>query len=89
MNNFIRKRPKKIRENIEQNSLSKSSDKVFDFDKALEETNENTLIFPIDEDAINFGTWIQLYHPNFFEGGYKGYARFFLWLVYSIFVLCI
>ena len=29
---------------------------------------DNDLEFPIEEDAINLGVWLQLNHPNFFDG---------------------
>ena len=63
----------------------------FDFDKPSADSNAyvNTLEFPIEEDPLNLGTWIQLYHPNFFDGSLKGHLRYAFWLIFTLAVLVV
>ena len=54
--------------------------------KKEEQTNkkmEFTLAFPIEEDMVNLGSWLLLYHPKFFTENIWGHTRFFFWLVFS------
>ena len=65
------------------------SNTIIDFDKKeLNERGEEELIFPIDDhDAINMGVWIQLHHPNFFDGNWKDHLRYVFWLVSTFIIM--
>ena len=50
---------------------------------------EFTLAFPIEEDMVNLGSWLLLYHPKFFTENFWGHMRFFFWFVFSCLILSI
>ena len=41
------------------------------------------LVFPLDEDMVNLGVWMQLNHPNFFDKTIRGHLRYLFWLVFT------
>lgn len=41
-------------------------------------------VFDLEKDAINLGAWLLLHHPNFFDGSWKGHARYFFWLLNTL-----
>ena len=59
-----------------------------DFDKLDENTDkfEHTMEFPIEEDMVNLGAWVQLHHPNFFDGSSRGHMRYIYWLINTLLI---
>ena len=59
-----------------------------DFDKVNIDTEKEMftkkLDFPMDEDMVNLGVWIQIHHPNFFDSSVKGHLRYVFWLLFTV-----
>ena len=62
---------------------------IIDFDAPEPDSSkfDNNLEFPLEEDMINLGVWIQLNHPHFFDGSCKGHLRFAFWLLNTFFII--
>ena len=56
---------------------------------AEKEMFQKNLDFPIDEDMVNLGIWLQLNHPNFFDSSMKGHLRYIFWFLFTIINLAI
>ena len=41
------------------------------------------LTFSADEDMVNLGVWLQIYHPNFFDTTMYGHLRYAMWLIFT------
>lgn len=59
----------------------------FNFDRPAKFSNGLLILdFPVEEDMVNLGAWLQLYHPNFFEGSTGGQLRYMIWLLISLLI---
>ena len=62
--------------------------KEIDFDQDNVDTEkemfQKKLDFPIDEDMVNLGVWLQINHPNFFDSSVKGHARYVFWFLFTV-----
>lgn len=75
-------------ETVDQSQKMTSEDKdEMDFDKENVDTEktmfQKELAFPIDEDMVNLGVWIQIHHPNFFDTTTKGHFRYAFWFLFT------
>ena len=82
---------KKKRESKIHTHNKNAQTKYIDFDNVEETWDrfENNKKFPMEEDIVNAGTWILLFHPNFFQGSSKANWRYLFWLLNALITLAI
>ena len=62
---------------------------VIDFDKINNSLTPEDKVYEmhLEEDIVNLGYWLMVFHPNFFEGSTKAKGRFVYWVIAVILLI--
>ena len=87
MDRVIKKKTTRSREIADfiDDNVENNGEYNYDGDKKLND-DQNMLEFPIEEDMVNLGVWLQIHHPSFFDSTFRGHLRYLFWLVVSLII---
>ena len=82
---------KKCKKSANNNDGAENAIEQIDFDNPSTDCGiqECKIEFPLEEDIINLGSWILIYHPNFFNGSGKAALRYTFYFINSVVILSI